>query len=62
MSAPTSSNPLSFNGRQLADRDHHGWLAWLPWWLPAWVPVVTIGGVVAIAAGMGLVFADLIPH
>ena len=62
MSAPTSSNPLPFNGRQLADRDHHGLLAWLPWWLPAWVPVATIGGLLAIAAGMILVVADAIRH
>ena len=30
MSVPDSTNPPPLNERKLADRDHHGWLAWLP--------------------------------
>jgi hypothetical protein len=44
----------------MASREHRGWLAWLPWWLPMWVPVVTLGGMLLIAAGMYLVVANLI--
>ena len=39
---------------------YHGWLAWLPWWLPVWVPVVTLGGVLVIAAGIFLVVTRLV--
>ena len=35
-----------------ANREHRGLLAWLPWWLPTWVPVITIGGMLAIAAAL----------
>ena len=59
MSVPDSTNPPPLDERKLADRDHHGWLAWLPWWIPAWVPLVTIGGLLVFAAGAGLVVADL---
>ena len=49
MSEPESSNPSPSSRSQLPIPEHHGWL---PWWLPAWVPVVTLGGVLVIAAGI----------
>ena len=60
MSKPELSNAAPSNQSEMASREHHGWLAWLPWWLPMWVPVVTLGGVLLFAAGMYLVVANLI--
>ena len=34
---------------------------WMPWWLPAWVPIVTVGGVLAIGAVVYLLITVGIP-
>ena len=57
MSKPESSNTSPSSWSQLPSPEHHGWL---PWWLPAWVPVVTLGGVLVIAAGIFLVVTKLV--
>jgi hypothetical protein len=36
-------------------RDHRAALSWVPWWVPMWVPIVTVSGVLVIAAVMYLV-------
>ena len=57
MSKPKPSNTSPSSRPQLPSPEHHGWL---PWWLPAWAPVVTLGGVLVIAAGIFLVVTKLV--
>ena len=58
MSTPDPESQLPNEEPQVVHRQHRGALAWMPWWVPMWVPLVTIFGVLAIAAIMSLVLAD----
>lgn len=58
MCTPDPEPQLPDENPQVVHREHQGGFAWMPWWVPMWVPIVTVTGVLMIAAAMYLVLAN----